>query len=310
MTFLEPDAISRIYSERIFDIVGTTRQKRKILCPLPGHQHNNYTPSFSIFWTGDRWRWICFGNCDRQGDVIDLIGYMQVPLYDKQNHKKLAQAIEILTGKHYEPVPPTPPKKRIRLSPLKWQEYYPPGPEVEEYACKRGIGVQTLHQFRCGQCVDEFGKLWMSIPNFHHNKLVGIKLRNLQPNGLRYRSIEGSRTGLFNYDAVSYTTERVYVAKGEIAAMVLTENGLLACAPTGGESMAIPSWMVKILARADVVVIGDNDRDPEVRRRTAKLAEERAKILNAKLFFPPEEYKDVDEWILDDPLALSELRGL
>ena len=177
MSFLTPDEVSRIYSERIFDLTGATRSRRKLICPLPDHKHNHYTPSFSIFWADDRWRWRCFGNCDRQGDVIDLIGFMQVPLYDKQEPRKLSAAMEILTGNTFKPSVPIPPKKKkIRLSPTRWQEFFPPGPEVEKYAQGRGISKPTLRHFHCGQHRDEFGKLWMTIPNFHHNKLVGIKI--------------------------------------------------------------------------------------------------------------------------------------
>ncbi|MBN1618381.1 hypothetical protein JW887_03500, partial [Candidatus Dojkabacteria bacterium] len=63
-------------------------------------------------------------------------------------------------------------------------------------------------------------------------------------------------------------------------------------------------------ALADVVVIGDNDPDPRVREETRKLAERRAKELNGELFFPPEEYKDVDEWILKRKKAVDIIRDL
>jgi hypothetical protein len=65
--------------------------------------------------------------------------------------------------------------------------------------------------------------------------------------------------------------------------------------------MRMTQSIIRALALADVVVIGDNDPDPKVREETRKLAERRAKELNGKLFFPPEQYKDVDEWIVDDP---------
>jgi hypothetical protein len=100
------------------------------------------------------------------------------------------------------------------------------------------------------------------------------------------------------------------VVKGEIAAMVLHQRGLLACAPTGGESMRLTDEIKRALSFADCVVIGDNDRDPAVRKETSRLAYERSKELNAKLFFPPEEYKDVDEWVLNDPFAIDELRRI
>ena len=94
---LQPDEISRLYSERIFDITGATPQRRKIICPLPRHTHHNYTPSFSIFWVDGRWRWRCHGSCNLQGDVIDLVGYMNLPNYDPHDNGSIKRAIAILT---------------------------------------------------------------------------------------------------------------------------------------------------------------------------------------------------------------------
>jgi hypothetical protein len=314
MTLLNPDEISRIYSERIFEIAGTTRRKRKIVCPLPRHNHQNYTPSFSIFWADNRWRWRCHGSCNLKGDVIDLVGYINVPNYDPKDPRMLSRAISVLAGNNFEPSAPEPPKQRAaRLTPDRWRDFYPPGPEVVEYAEKRGISRKTLEQFRVGQ--REFTNpqiTWMTMPAFEDGTLTGIKMRNIGNTSSkdRYRSVGGSVKGLFNYDGVAYKSEKIYVVKGEIAAMVMVENGLLACAPTGGESQKVTEKMKKALALGDVVVIGDNDPDPEVRKDTRQHAKRRAKNLSAKLFFPPNDYKDVDDWILNDPLAVNKLKGL
>lgn len=41
----------------------------KICCPF----HSEKTPSFSVMHSGGKWRWRCFGGCDKGGDVIDFI---------------------------------------------------------------------------------------------------------------------------------------------------------------------------------------------------------------------------------------------
>jgi hypothetical protein len=92
--------------------------------------------------------------------------------------------------------------------------------------------------------------------------------------------------------------------------MVLLFHGLLACAPTGGEGMRMTQSIIRALALADVVVIGDNDPDPRVRAETRKLVERRDKELGGKLFFPPEESKDVDEGILDNSREINVLNNL
>jgi len=310
MSFLTPDEVSRIYSERIFDITGTNHRRRSIVCPLPMHDHQNYTPSFAIYWSGDRWRWQCFGNCNKYGDVIDLVGYMNVPLYDPRDAQKLSKAISILTGENYTPSAPKAPEKvqSDNIPRNVWDLYRILSPEVIRYGERRGLLEGTLRSFHIGS-KHETGpeRTYMAIPTFKDRQLIGIKLRNIGE-GPRYRAVKGSRSGLFNYDQVAYVQDRVYVVKGEIAALVLIQNGLLSCAPTGGESMKLNKRYQTALALADVVVIGDNDRDPEVRKQTTALAEERAETLHAKLIFPPEEYKDVDEWVLRDFKAIEKLK--
>ena len=302
---LTADEVSRLYSERIFDLTGATPRKRKIVCPLPMHQHQNYTPSFSIFWVDGRWRWRCHGNCNLQGDVIDLVGYISVPGYSPNEGDSLSKAINILTDNREIPEPVEPPKiQKTGLSPTDWKNY-PLGETVRIYAEERGLKEETLHKFRIGEHQGN-RSTWMTIPTFEDGRLKGIKMRNTH-NGLRYKALKGSRTGLFNHDAVKYSTDKVFVVKGEIAAMILDQYGLLACAPSGGESMSVSQYK-SILSLADVVVIGDNDYDPRVRENTRQLAKDRADELNARLFFPPNKYKDVDEWILDDPEALQVLR--
>lgn len=304
MTVLSPDEISRVYSETIFDVVNTDHRRRKIICPLPQHSHSNYTASFSIYWAGDRWRWQCHGNCGLRGDVIDLVGYTQIPGYSPGETDKLKEAIYMLTGERYDPVAPTPPiEKDNRLMSNTWSEYYPAGWQVRSYAETRGISQETMERFKIGQAAKS-GTFWMTIPTFHGDVLKGIKLRNIGA-GNRYRAIPGSIGGLFNYNGVAYSCDRVFVVKGEIAAMVMTERGLLACAPTGGESMKLNSEIRHALIFADCIVIGDNDPDPDIRKETTRLAEERAKDLNGALIFPPREFKDIDEWILADSQAIN-----
>ena len=311
MAFLKADEISRIYSDRLFDMTGATPRRRKILCPLPMHNHSNYTPSFSIYWSRNRWCWRCFGNCNLRGDVIDFVGYMHIPGYDPRDPQKLSKAISMLTGENYTPSPPTPPERthETRLPAGVLDRYRPISPEVISYGRARGVNEGTLRSFYVGAHYDH-RHTYMTIPTIEEGQVTGIKLRNIDPGGARYRSVKGSRAGLFNYDSVLYQSGHIFVVKGEIAALVMIERGLLACAPSGGESMKLDQRYVNALALAHVIVIGDNDRDQEVREKTRKMAEERSKSLGAKLVFPPEKYKDVDEWILDNPEAINKLKEM
>jgi hypothetical protein len=80
--------------------------------------------------------------------------------------------------------------------------------------------------------------------------------------------------------------------------------------PTGGEGMQMTKEIIQVLALADEVVIGENDPDPRVREETRKLAERRAKEIGGNLFFPPDEYKDGDEWILSTQLSVELIKNL
>jgi hypothetical protein len=121
---LTPDEISRLYDIR--DVTGSG--KTKIICPLPDHRHFNYTPSFNIYFEGGKQRWYCHG-CGRGGDVIDLVGYLNIPAYNSADAAHIKRAINILTnGKvAVTPVIPPPPRPDL-IYQGEWKKFFPPGP--------------------------------------------------------------------------------------------------------------------------------------------------------------------------------------
>ena len=290
---LTADEISRLYD--IQSILGTSR--RKILCPFPDHHHENYTPSFSIFWSDGKQRFRCHGCC-RTGDVIDLIGCLRIPGYSHENPVHVRTAINLLTGGRYSirPVIPPPPEPSV-IYQGQWREYLPPQEEALDYMERRGISdVGKIH--RLGQ-LNEENSIYLTIPTFHNSVLIGIKLRLIKGSGTRYKSIRSSKSGLFNYDGVKHVTGTVFLVKGEIAAMVMESFGYYACAPTNGEAGDIKPFLPAFLSSKKRVVIGDNDNPP--RPQIIKSTQHRAKLLSAELIYPPQAYKDVDEWLLDQP---------
>jgi hypothetical protein len=169
-------------------------------------------------------------------------------------------------------------------------DFLPIGIEAREYSWGRGLNDETIKKFNLGQ-----SKHWLTIPCFENWKLRGIKFRNLNPkDDLRFISMKGGLQGLFNFDSIAYKTGAVFVVKGEIPAMLLDQMGYLACAPTGGEGGWREDWRTA-LALCDPIVVGDNDLPGR------KLGEVRATLLGARLVFPPENWKDIDSWILDEP---------
>lgn len=268
----------------IHTILGTN--KRWMVCPLPGHRHVSNTPSFSIFVSPDGvQRFKCHGNCAKQGDVIDLVGYMNMNDYDYNNEEHIKMALGFLSQR-FEIKPPVIEKPK-RIPGDEYKHYLPPSDEVIKYAATRGLTVETLEHFDVGSY-----ESYMSMPCFEDRYLVGIKFRNIREGG-RFWQARGSRKGLFNYDEVAYTSEPVLIVKGEIPAMLCSQWGFLTCAPTAGENSDVGTYM-DVLSWSDKrVVVGDNDAPGFARKRRQQL--------HAYLKFPPEQYKDIDEYMLAEP---------
>jgi len=287
---LKDDIYEACQNHDIYSILGT--KKRVIVCPLPMHIHHNQTPSFSIFWRGDRQWWRCHGMCNTDGDVVDLIGYLRIPGYEKANPNYQRQALAMLDDKYEIKV--VKPEKENRLDGGEWMDYLPPGKEVLEYAMGRGLIQETISKFSIGQALYK-QSTYMTMPCFEEHKLVGIKFRNVESHSLkdRFTQLKGSRQGLFNFDAVNLKNDVVFVVKGEIPCMLMDQNGFLSCAPTGGEGGWSEKWRTA-LAFARKIVVGDND---DAGRKLGRI---RAAYLDAALVFPPEQFKDWDEFLLAD----------
>jgi hypothetical protein len=289
----------------IRDVLGLTTNRRTIVCPLPQHQHVRGTPSFSIYWKNGKQWWKCHGNCQLEGDLVDLVGYMRVSGYERRDPAKVRKALELVDQRYaYKIVTPPP---IVTLDGNEWRKY-PLGKEVIAYGARRGLTQDTLKRFRIGQG-DLWGAKWMTIPSFTVGMLRGIKLRNIgrcTPD-FRYASIEGGTQSLFNFDKIRYHTGPVFVVKAEIPCMLMDQVGFYACAPTGGEgSRGDGGWFEEwrtALALAKTIVVGDNDASGK------KLGERRAALFAADLKFPPENWKDIDEWILADPAAINTIKS-
>jgi len=305
-------------------------EKKVIVCPFPFHSHVNHTPSFGVFTDrGGYEAWSCFG-CDRKGDVIDLIGYMSIGVqYNPHSPGDVSKAIEMLI-KGYKLSPPEDIASRPRPKTLSYDLWkaFPLGDRVIEYAKARGLTAETLQAYGIGEANYEVLKdaisssggkadwvrpedLWMTLPTFHHGKLMGIKMRNINATGKRNRfiSFPGSQAGLFGMTNVFNTSSPIVIAKGEISTMNLWQRGIQhVAAPNCGEGMVDLKWGVWTNWSERAIIIGDNDPE-EIKSKLSKAYAKRCETFRAKLYFPPNKYHDVDNWLLDDPGAINEIQG-
>jgi hypothetical protein len=227
------------------------------------------------------------------GDVIDLIGYMSIPNYNPEDGSQVRLAMARLDSRYeMEPVKKESP---VSLEKGIWRRFLPPGPQVLAYAAKRGLTPETVEKFKLGQYKD-----FLAIPALEEGTLKGVKFRNTG-SGMRYWSARGSVTALFNYDDVAYKDDPLLIMKGEIPVMLADQLGFSACCSTGGEGADMSKYSSTLAFSARRVVVGDNDQDEKTRREIVRLTNLRAKALHAEVRFPPEVYKDWDEWLLNEP---------
>jgi len=290
----------------MYTLLGLASPKKWMVCPLPEHEHANYTPSFSIFWKDGHQRFKCHGNCGATGDVVDLVGFLNIPNYQRRNPEHVRRALEYLEI-HQPFAPPVKPPPSPKLLPWAWQQFTPPGVVARNYAHARGLTDATIEKFHLGE---DDG--YLTIPCFQDGLLWGIKKRHCTDagRGLRFYQVDGSRGGLFNHDAVVDQPEPVLIVNGEIAAMILDQAGFLACAHTGGEHADFSAYVEKLIFAEKIVIVADNDPAPTTAEKISKKAFSRAGLLHADVRRPPAGVKDVDQWILaSGQAAVEEIRS-
>ena len=302
----------------IKQILGMSTRRNVIVCPLPTHKHHSHTPSFSVFI--DRigvQRWHCFG-CALRGDVIDLIGYKRIPGYNPDSKEDVARAVTLLEAGQVISTPVKDTRRASALAGDLWKEFIPAGPEVLQYLACRGITPETAERFGYGQLTSSpEGRdirpytTWVTMPTFTGARLTKVKLRNIHSVDKRdrYQALEGSIMGIHNLNAVKEKPDPVLIVKGELSVALLSQFGILACAPDAGEG-ATEEWMYLALAFSRKrVVIGDNDPEPIMQQTRLHLAK-RALMLHADPKLPPEQYHDVDIWILAEGTgAIETIKG-
>lgn len=281
----------RMFSIR--DVLGINSRVNPVMCPFKEHIHTNYTPSLNIYWKEGVEKFVCMGNCQKHGDVIDMVGYLEIPGYNDKDPEHIRRAIKHLSGEHEYKV--NVPPARTKLPHNRYMEYLPPSEDVRTYAIGRGLLEETLEKFNIGSSGSS-----MALPYFHNRVLMGIKFRNITSSRHRYWSEKGSVHGIYNYDGVLYSSGPILFLKSEITTALAVQEGFIACGLTAGEGQNIDRYDEAFLFSDKTVYVADNDPDPRVRELVMRKAEERAIKIKAIVRTPPEKYKDWDDWLLAD----------
>lgn len=221
--------------------------KPKMVCPFPDHIHSNNTPSFSMYQVDGVQRFKCHGSCGHSGDVIDFIGYMEIPGYDKHNSAHVARAIELLNSETATIKPPiTLPKEKpplrqeaVKAMVLRWEMNLYNMPQALEYLYSRGITKEVMRRNKIGYRFYSPNELkehkrgghYISIPTFRGDYLVGVKFRRVETmhdgdTPLRYRSFSSKRygksgLGVFGYNGAKGYTGVIFSPEGEMDAMLI-----------------------------------------------------------------------------------------
>jgi hypothetical protein len=236
---------------------------------------------------------------------------MKIPGYDPRDKNDVKEAASLLTGSLKIDPPEVATTKVPELNNNAWRKYIPIQDNAVEYLRSREIGRAAIEYFRIGS-LRTISTTWVTMPTFHDERLRGIKLRNItaKQRHERFSSIPGGVEGLFNFNVVNETTEPVLIVKAELSVINLWQYNILSCAPTGGEGSYVhhQSLAGSLAFSRKRIVVGDNDPDVKVSEKTKGQAKKRAEIFNAKLMFPPERYKDLDDWIKADKQAIPQIR--
>ncbi|MBS1250439.1 MAG: hypothetical protein MAG431_02033 [Chloroflexi bacterium] len=172
------------------------------------------------------------------------------------------------------------------------------------YAEERGLNEETVAHFKFGSFEN-----YLTMPTFENERLINVKFRKAYGKGIRYYVLKGSRKSFFNHDEVAYTSEPVVVTKGHIPTALLWQHGILSANITAGENATLEEYWPILALSSKRILVGDNDADRKVREKMQEFTRTRAKEIKAEVKFPPLPHKDVDDWILADPSAISIIKG-
>lgn len=210
--------------------------------------------------------------CEEGGDGIDLHRRLHGSTFAAA--AEALGASHLVTGESRPPAPPPPPPI-AEPPPADWQRdaeayvdeceaamWTDAGRRGVDYLAGRGLTNETIRSARLGVC-----RRGITFPWFVGGVLWAVRIRlwEPRPDGSRYISRKGSKSGtaLYGADELRFGAPAVLV-EGELDALSVRQSAGVAAVATGGTMGAHRlRWTVKLAVASDVLVSFDADEPGE-----------------------------------------------
>jgi hypothetical protein len=279
-------------------LTGQPIVRHKIRAPW----REDSTPSVHIYDDGSWWD---FGS-GRGGDVLDFVGMFYFGAgYNATVHFK--DVIDMLGGlnitplapsKQEKPTPRPKPQLKISMDAIHyWHESMPDN--RREYYYSRGLCDPIIDQFLLGWDGERY-----TIPLLYRGVPFGVKRRRSEiPDRFpddKYVSVQGSRKGIFNADALA-VERKIVMVEGELDAILAVQYGFPAVTVTAGAASWDDDWVRLFTGVGQISILYDNDQAG----RDGRLKVRNALGLRARIINYPEGVKDMGELIEKHNFPLS-----
>lgn len=235
--------------------------------------------------------WKC-QNCGRGGDVGDFITYSEnIP---KNQGMKRARELYGNREIYYKPteflnnvltreLPATAPAESNNL--------------IMDYLRGRGFSDETINDFNLGWFIDKFNDLRLAIPT-NENHIIGRRIadKNDNFNKMNY----GGDVSLFNVaDLYNADKKPVFICEGWADAMSVYEgNGYAIATNSVSNYRKVIEALKQQPTNNQLIISFDNDKDGD--GRAEDLKNELQKLGYNSIRFKPEQFKDLNEWLIND----------
>ena len=178
-----PDVLAKL------DLLDQFTEKHGVytgVCPLPTHKHGPQPndQQFKINQKGDLWLWHCFGDCDRGGDVIELVKLVNelsdahVRFWFADNFSDRLQLTKQGTASDEKETEPTPHSAEQAVAvaddatqpPLKPLRFYLDLDANVPYLVDRGVQSETIERYGLGLCSKGVLNGYVAIPVYRWPK--------------------------------------------------------------------------------------------------------------------------------------------